>query len=164
MKNSSAFTLIELLVVVLIIGILAAVALPQYQRSIVKSRLANIKQTLASIKEAEEIYYLSNGEYTRYVSDLDINLPTCPPRVLGSDVLLCDGYFMIDPLQGEPLNTISNLTAYYCPNEVKTKKNSVECAENADFYYRIWLNHSNTPNRTLCQGNTTLGQTVCAGA
>ena len=76
MKNKQAFTLIELLVVVLIIGILAAVALPQYQKSVYKSRYTNLKILVQSIKQAEEVYYLANNTYTGQFADLDVEIPT----------------------------------------------------------------------------------------
>ena len=69
------FTLIELLVVVLIIGILAAVAVPQYQKAVYKSRAVEALTMLRAIHQAEEVYYLSNGEYTDNISELDVNVP-----------------------------------------------------------------------------------------
>lgn len=69
------FTLIELLVVVLIIGILAAVAVPQYQKAVLKSRFATVKEMAQSLANAEEVYYLANGKYTANFDALDIDLP-----------------------------------------------------------------------------------------
>ncbi|MBR3632530.1 MAG: prepilin-type N-terminal cleavage/methylation domain-containing protein [Elusimicrobiaceae bacterium] len=68
------FTLIELLVVVLIIGILSAIAIPQYQVSVEKTKAANLLSLLASVAQAEEVYYLANGKYTDQMHDLDVQV------------------------------------------------------------------------------------------
>ena len=75
MKNKKAFTLLELLVVILIIGILAGIALPQYKKAVLKSRFATIKNTTRAIYDAEQRYYLANAQYTKKFSDLDIAIP-----------------------------------------------------------------------------------------
>ena len=69
------FTLIELLVVVLIIGFLAAVALPQYQKAVVKTRFATLKNLVKSIEVSQEAYFLANGEYTTNFDNLIVQLP-----------------------------------------------------------------------------------------
>ncbi len=73
--SKAGFTLMELLVVVLIIGVLAAVAIPKYQVAVTKSRYATLKNLTESILQAEEVYYLANGQYTNRFEKLDIDMP-----------------------------------------------------------------------------------------
>ncbi len=69
------FTLIELLVVVLIIGILAAVALPQYTKAVNRARADEALTNLKSLATAQKVYLMTNGTYTNKLSELDFSIP-----------------------------------------------------------------------------------------
>ena len=69
------FTLIELLVVVLIIGILSAVALPQYTQAVEKAKVTEVMTVGKSIADAQNIYFIENGEYAENPEDLIFNIP-----------------------------------------------------------------------------------------
>ena len=87
MSRLGGFTLIELLVVVLIIGILAAVAVPQYQKAVTKARAAEVWTIGKAYLEAQDLYFLANGEYTKDLSDLAIDIASNMNYVMvGSDV------------------------------------------------------------------------------
>ena len=70
-----AFTLIELLVVVLIIGVLSAIALPQYQKAVEKSKATQALVIIRSVADAVHRYHLANGSYPTNLSQLDIDIP-----------------------------------------------------------------------------------------
>ena len=68
------FTLIELLVVVLIIGILTAVALPQYRKAVIKSKVVEAMVTLNALEKAQIVFHLENGYYAENLEDLSIEV------------------------------------------------------------------------------------------
>ena len=69
------FTLLELLVVVLIIGILAAIALPQYKYAVLKTKFHTIMDLVNSISAAQQRYFLTHGVYSDNFANLDIDMP-----------------------------------------------------------------------------------------
>ncbi len=79
MEKNKGFTLIELLVVVLIISILAAIAMPQYEESVERARLAEAMAMTKTIALANERYRLATGNYADYISQLDIGIQGSAP-------------------------------------------------------------------------------------
>ena len=154
-QAKQGLTLIELLVVVLIIGILAAVALPQYQLAVMKSRLAPLQSLLSSIKSAEEVYYLSNGTYTNDWDALDVDLSAC--QATGDDLVKC-GDFIIDPISSAG----NTLAAHYCPGASGWGWGTCGTAEAPSHYtYTVWLFHSSKPDQIECTPYTDLGNKLC---
>ena len=134
-NNTKAFTLIELLVVVLIIGILAAVALPQYQKAVWKSRFTQAKTLTTALAQAEEIYYLANGTYTLNFDDLSLDIPGT-----------------IDETNSGPVHQRFTTSFGYC----YLGDAHVACALNKNdkqfLRYRMYLQNSSwIPGTRLCQ-------------
>ena len=89
------FTLIELLVVVLIIGILAAIAMPQYTRSVERSKGAEAEIIMSALVRATQAYLMESGETNPIfnVSDLSIGIPgTMTVNSNGQEVFRTDNF------------------------------------------------------------------------
>ena len=85
------FTLIELLVVVLIIGILSAIALPQYQKAVVKARAAELQTIARALATAQTAYFMANGEYADNLDNLDLSFPFTRATELATTFFSDDG-------------------------------------------------------------------------
>lgn len=92
LTHFTGFTLIELLVVVLIIGILASVALPQYKKAVDKTRLMKLISMTKSVVQAEEAYYLANAEYTQDWDSLAVSFAGTPVAGTRSVIRSSDGW------------------------------------------------------------------------
>lgn len=99
-KSPRGFTLIELLVVVLIIGILAAVAVPQYQKAVDQSKFVKITVLVDAIRNAQKVFYLANGRYASNWGELDgyVELPNVTSGGGNSNYVYGSwGYCMVSP-------------------------------------------------------------------
>ena len=116
MKNKQAFTLIELLVVVLIIGILAAVAVPQYQVAVDKTHAKTALLIMRHIRDAEELYKLANGNYTMDFTELNLDLPVKSINANKDTITLTDGKTFDLSTEG----TYSHITARWSRYKTST--------------------------------------------
>ena len=74
MRSAKGFTLIELLIVVVIIGILAAIAIPKFANTKEKAYIASMKADLRNLVTAQEAYFADNVTYASTTSNLQFNI------------------------------------------------------------------------------------------
>ena len=153
--DKSGFTLIELLVVVLIIGILASVALPQYQFSVDKTRAMTQYQNIQAIIKTEQVYKMANGYYTGDFELLDVDwTKTC--TLIGADhsqLAHCSGGFGFQ--MANPAAVPTEIWLRWCK-----EANSV--CSSGDTNYHLLVRFSMTDGSVIgCGSRTTRGQKLC---
>lgn len=133
------FTLIELLVVVLIIGILSAVALPQYQKAVARARLVQNIIRVQSMTQGNELFHLANGTWSNDVRELDIDF--------SSDVVAYR--------KGSWTKNEDNVSAYFKDGaDCGPKSPGAACKGETFFIY-------NTDGNMYCRGYNDLMENIC---
>ncbi len=117
--NKKAFTLLELLVVVLIIGILAAIALPQYRKAVAKAELAQLINAVKAISNAQEIYFLANNSYANNLQNLDVEVEQSNIHCVTIDGYIeCNNKNFVLVHYFSSVNSLKNLNECYARNEL----------------------------------------------
>ena len=137
--TAHGFTLVELLVVVVIVAVLAAIALPQYQKAVLKSRFSAMMPIAKAMAESNEAYYLEHGAYTETPLALTIQGKNTAQEAYpdGTSILM---YSNADDL-----------------SFVRTENDNIPNAR-----YVVYQKHSkNFPDTTWCEAGDEQGDGLC---
>ena len=93
MKQQSGFTLIELMIVVAIIGVLAAVAIPQYQSYVARAQVSEGFSCTAAAKTAVSLYYNMNGRFPK--TNAEAGADSCDGTYVESSTVGDDGVITV---------------------------------------------------------------------
>jgi len=73
-RVKAGFTLVEIMIVIIVIGILATISLPMYQKTVERSRIAEATSMLGAIRTAQVRYASEHNSFTNVLADLDVNI------------------------------------------------------------------------------------------
>ncbi|WP_428049626.1 type IV pilin protein [Candidatus Avelusimicrobium fimicolum] len=150
-NNNKGFTLIELLVVVLILGILAAMAMPQYFKAVERSRMTEAVTLLSNIASAQQRKYLQINAYATKYSGLDVTPAGATDNIYYTKGTNGNGFAIT--LSSEKTYTAGKATATRAANG-KSNDDGLNYQYNLVRYYASDL--------TTCNGTNTNGQALCA--
>ena len=135
MKSNQAFTLIELLVVVLIIGILAAVAFPQYERAMQETRFTQLVTASRAIVTSQNEYYMETGQYASRADELTLQYPLNDTGTRFQTKDFSCGFEYANGLGGSP-RTSCLLNKPHVVLQRYHKQNSIVCCSYAADNYK----------------------------
>lgn len=155
MNNNKGFTLIELLVVVLIIGILAAMAMPQYFKAVERSRMTEAVTLLGNIAQAQQRKFLQINKYAENFTALDVAPAGAsgPSFYTKGNVSTGAGGngFKIELGTGSPAFDAGSATATRVSNGAAT-----------NLQYTYTLSRKYNSSDTTCTGSDNNGKALCA--
>ena len=150
-KKRAGFTLVELMIVIIIVGVLAAAAVPIYTAYVRKARTSEAKATIGSIRSAEEVYFAEHGVFLPFLNETvvagDFAIATEPLTILGCDIIHNTWWkgagvtFTVDcPTGNLTLNYISATAADTAvpPPEIKNIMVKLYCTGTTDFDEGDW--------------------------
>ncbi|WP_428081575.1 type IV pilin protein [Candidatus Avelusimicrobium fimicolum] len=155
-NNNKGFTLIELLVVVLILGILAAMAMPQYFKAVERSRMTEAVTLLSNIASAQQRKYLQINAYAKDYRGLDV----APAGATGS--LYYTKGAVTTGAGGNGFGVTLSSTNAYTTGFATATREAGGVPTDAGLNYQYNLVRYYASDLTTCNGTNTNGQALCA--